>query len=96
MRAMDETVINASMARRGGELGERKGDRLALAGSRDRGAEGGGAPQRVARRAGVSAGRPLEQLRVLLGYAFIITTQKYAHLAPARLRDAIDVLDQPI
>jgi len=32
----------------------------------------------------------------LLGHASIITTQKYAHLAPARLWDAIDVLDQPI
>lgn len=41
----------------------------------------------------VSAGVPLAEVRDLLGHSTIIMTERYAHLAPARVRDAVSVLD---
>lgn len=41
----------------------------------------------------VSAGVPLIEIRDLLGHSTIQMTEKYAHLAPARVRDAVSVLD---
>lgn len=42
----------------------------------------------------VSAGVPLIEVRDLLGHSTIQMTEKYAHLAPARVRDAVSVLDK--
>ncbi|MDG9886296.1 site-specific integrase [Pseudomonas putida CSV86] len=42
----------------------------------------------------VSAGVPLIEVRDLLGHSTVQMTEKYAHLAPARVRDAVSVLDQ--
>ena len=44
----------------------------------------------------VSAGVPLIEIRDLLGHSTIQMTEKYAHLAPARVRDAVSVLDKPV
>lgn len=41
----------------------------------------------------VSAGVPLAEVRDLLGHSTIMMTERYAHLAPARVRDAVKVLD---
>lgn len=41
-----------------------------------------------------SAGVPLIEIRDLLGHSTIQMTEKYAHLAPARVRDAVSVLDK--
>lgn len=41
----------------------------------------------------VSSGVPLPELRDLLGHASIKQTERYAHLAPGRLHDAVAVLD---
>lgn len=41
----------------------------------------------------VSAGVPLIEVRDLLGHAEISTTERYAHLAPNRVRAAVSVLD---
>lgn len=41
----------------------------------------------------VSAGVPLIEIRDLLGHSTIQMTEKYAHLAPARVRNAVSVLD---
>ena len=43
----------------------------------------------------VSAGRPLREVQELLGHQSMQVTLRYAHLAPERMRDAIDVLDVP-
>ncbi|MFO6405088.1 site-specific integrase, partial [Pseudomonas aeruginosa] len=42
----------------------------------------------------VSAGVPLADVRDLLGHSTVAMTERYAHLAPARVRDAVGVLDQ--
>ena len=44
----------------------------------------------------VSAGVPLIEVRDLLGHSTVQMTEKYAHLAPARVRDAVSVLDKPM
>nr|WP_241509668.1 site-specific integrase [Pseudomonas ovata] len=44
----------------------------------------------------VSAGVPLIEIRDLLGHSTIQMTEKYAHLAPARVRDAVSILDMPL
>jgi integrase len=47
----------------------------------------------------VSAGRQIKEVQELLGHATIQMTMRYAHLAPERMRDAVDVLekrDQPV
>lgn len=41
----------------------------------------------------VQAGVPLTAVKEILGHASIATTQRYAHLAPANLRDAVRALD---
>jgi integrase len=41
----------------------------------------------------VSEGVPLPEVRDLLGHSTIIMTERYAHLAPARVRKAVEVLD---
>ena len=41
----------------------------------------------------VMAGRPLLEVKELLGHATIAMTMRYAHLAPERLREAVTVLD---
>jgi integrase len=38
-------------------------------------------------------GRPLKEVQELLGHASITQTERYAHLAPERLRDAVAALD---
>lgn len=43
-----------------------------------------------------SAGVPLIGIRDVLGHSTIQMTEKYAHLTPARVRDAVDVLDRPV
>jgi integrase len=40
------------------------------------------------------AGRPLKEVQELLGHSSITMTERYAHLAPERLRDAISALDR--
>ncbi len=40
------------------------------------------------------AGRPLEEIRDLLGHSSITMTEKYAHLAPDNVRRAVDALDR--
>lgn len=42
----------------------------------------------------ISAGVPLAEVRDLLGHSTITMTERYAHLAPARVRDAVSVLDR--
>lgn len=42
----------------------------------------------------VTAGVPLIEIRDLLGHSTIQMTEKYAHLAPARVRNAVSILDQ--
>ncbi|MNF14553.1 hypothetical protein D3C80_2168100 [compost metagenome] len=44
----------------------------------------------------MSAGVPLIEVRDLLGHSTVQMTEKYAHLAPARVRDAVSVLDKPM
>ena len=41
----------------------------------------------------VSAGRPLKEVQELLGHTSIQVTMRYAHLAPERMRDAVEVLE---
>ncbi|WP_295409335.1 site-specific integrase [uncultured Thiocystis sp.] len=41
-----------------------------------------------------TAGVPLPEIRDLLGHASVTMTEKYAHLAPDRVRSAVGVLDQ--
>lgn len=41
----------------------------------------------------ISAGVALAEVRDLLGHSTIMMTERYAHLAPARVRDAVRVLD---
>ena len=41
----------------------------------------------------VSAGVSLEALRDLLGHSSVTVTERYAHLAPAKVREAVAVLD---
>jgi integrase len=41
----------------------------------------------------VQAGRPIAEVRDLLGHATLAMTMKYAHLAPEHLRAAVSVLD---
>jgi len=41
----------------------------------------------------VQAGRPLTEVQVLLGHASIVTTQRYAHLAPETTADVVRMLD---
>jgi integrase len=40
------------------------------------------------------SGRPLLEIKELLGHAEISMTMRYAHLAPGRLREAVGVLDR--
>lgn len=40
----------------------------------------------------VQAGKPLTAVRDLLGHSSLAVTNRYAHLAPAHLRDAVDAL----
>lgn len=40
----------------------------------------------------VQAGKPLGAVRDLLGHSSLSVTDKYAHLAPAHLRDAVSAL----
>lgn len=42
----------------------------------------------------VSEGVPLSELRDLLGHATIVQTERYAHLAPGRLHQAVRILDE--
>jgi integrase len=42
----------------------------------------------------VMEGRPLLEVKDLLGHSSIVMTARYAHLAPERLRDAVSVLDR--
>jgi len=41
----------------------------------------------------VQAGAPLTEVRDLLGHASIEMTERYAHLAPDRLRGAVAMLE---
>lgn len=41
----------------------------------------------------ISAGVALAEVRDLLGHSTVMMTERYAHLAPARVRDAVKVLD---
>ena len=41
----------------------------------------------------VSEGVSLEALRDLLGHSSVTVTERYAHLAPAKVREAVAVLD---
>jgi integrase len=41
----------------------------------------------------VMAGRPIAEVKELLGHATLAMTMRYAHLAPERLRAAVEVLD---
>ena len=43
----------------------------------------------------VSAGRSLKEVQELLGHQSIQMTMRYAHLAPERMREAIEVLEGP-
>ncbi|MNN84569.1 putative prophage phiRv2 integrase [compost metagenome] len=42
----------------------------------------------------ISAGVALAEVRDLLGHSTVMMTERYAHLAPARVRDAVRVLDK--
>jgi integrase len=42
----------------------------------------------------VSAGVPLTDVRDLLGHSTVRMTERYAHLAPERVRSAVAVLDE--
>lgn len=42
----------------------------------------------------VSAGVPLTEVRDLLGHSTIRMTERYAHLAPERVRAAVAALDE--
>ena len=42
----------------------------------------------------VSEGVSLEALRDLLGHSSVTVTERYAHLAPAKVREAVAVLDE--
>jgi integrase len=42
----------------------------------------------------VSAGVPLSEVRDLLGHSTVTMTERYAHLAPERVRNAVAVLDE--
>lgn len=42
----------------------------------------------------ISAGVALAEVRDLLGHSTVMMTERYAHLAPARVRDAVRILDQ--
>jgi integrase len=42
----------------------------------------------------VSAGVPLTDVRDLLGHSTVSTTERYAHLAPERVRSAVAMLDE--
>lgn len=44
----------------------------------------------------VSAGVSLTEVRDLLGHSTVQMTERYAHLAPARVRDAVGLLDLPV
>ncbi|KPA96006.1 tyrosine-type recombinase/integrase [Pseudomonas asplenii] len=44
----------------------------------------------------VSSGVPLIEIRDLLGHSTIQMTEKYAHLAPTRVRNAVSVLDSDV
>ncbi|WP_462383298.1 tyrosine-type recombinase/integrase [Pseudomonas sp. Marseille-QA0892] len=44
----------------------------------------------------VTAGVPLIEVRELLGHSTVQMTEKYAHLAPARVRSAVAFLDNPV
>jgi integrase len=41
----------------------------------------------------ISAGVPLAEVRDLLGHSTVMMTERYAHLAPNRVRKAVEVLD---
>ena len=41
----------------------------------------------------VSAGVPLSEVRDLLGHSSVTVTERYAHLCPERVREAVTVLD---
>ena len=41
-----------------------------------------------------SEGVPLEALRDLLGHSSVTVTERYAHLAPEKVREAVAVLDE--
>ncbi|WP_279589597.1 tyrosine-type recombinase/integrase [Pseudomonas syringae group genomosp. 3] len=43
-----------------------------------------------------TAGVPLMEIRDLLGHSTTQMTEKYAHLSPARVRDAVGILDMPL
>jgi integrase len=43
----------------------------------------------------VMAGVPIYTVAKLLGHSTVATTQRYAHLAPGAMRDAVAVLDKP-
>jgi hypothetical protein len=38
-------------------------------------------------------GRPLKEVQELLGHASITQTERYSHLSPERLRDAVATLE---
>jgi site-specific recombinase XerD len=42
----------------------------------------------------VSVGRSLKEVQELLGHQSIQMTMRYAHLAPGRMRDAVEALEQ--
>ena len=42
----------------------------------------------------VSEGVSLEALRDLLGHSSVTVTERYAHLAPAKVRETVAVLDE--
>ena len=44
----------------------------------------------------VTAGVPLSEVRDLLGHSTIAMTERYAHLAPERVRSAVAILDQTV
>ena len=44
----------------------------------------------------VSAGRSIKEVQELLGHETIQMTMRYAHLAPERMRDAVEALETPV